>query len=237
MAESDKKKRKAKQSKPRQLRERRFSPQKARTPVVVAIVGMGGALALGAGLCARFFISPTPDYWLWLTIVGAALVAGALFWGDESEPVRVGDAGVAIEKSTEIVRLPWCDMERIHIDGGTLVVEGEEAMLRIPLAAHRRAAAWVLSEGMRRVPDVVDVRPSAADNLPPTSNRDGESLRVEDYQVVGRLCAASDEPISVAKDARLCPNCGQVYDRSHVPERCVTCDARLAGRAIRVPKE
>ena len=237
MVDSSKKKRKAKQSNPRQLRERRFAPEKARTPLVVAIVGMVAALALGAGLFARFFVDPTPDYWLWLTIAGAALVAGALFWGDESEPVRVGDAGVAIEKSSEIVRLPWCDMERIHFDGGTLVVEGEAAMLRIPLAAHRRAVAWVLSEGMRRVPDVVDVKRSAADTLPPTSDRDGESLRVEEYQVAGRLCAASDEPISVAKDARLCPNCGQVYARSHVPERCVTCDAKLAGRAVRVPQE
>ncbi len=194
---------------------------------------MVGALGLGAGVWARFFADPAPDYWFWLLVPGAALVAGAIFWGDEREPVRVGDGGVAIEKSSEIVRVPWCDMQRIHIDGGALVIEGESLMLRIPVAAHQRAVAWVLAEGMKRVSDVVDVKPSAADELPKPSDRDGESMRVEDYQVAGRACAATDEPISFAKDARLCPRCGQVYHRAHVPERCVTCEARLGGRAIR----
>jgi hypothetical protein len=236
MAVTDtKKRRKVKQSKPRPMRERRFEPEKGRTPVVAAIVGMIGAFGLGAGVWARVFADPTPDYWFWLLVPGAALVAGAVFWGDEREAVRVGDAGVAIEKSSEIVRVPWCDMHRIHFDGGALVVEGESLMLRIPVAAHPRATAWVLAEGMKRVPDAVDVKPNAADDLPQPRDQDGESVRVEDYQVAGRSCAASDEPISFANDARLCPKCGQVYHRAHVPERCVTCEARLGGRAVRVP--
>jgi hypothetical protein len=234
VATETKKRSKAKAGKPRHLRERRFEPERARTPLVAAIIGMAGALALGAGVYGRFVMDPAQASAYWLLVIGAALVAGALFWGDEREPVRVGDAGVAVEKASEIVRLPWCDMTRIYVDGGTLVLDGDDARLRIPMSAHRLASAWVLSEAMKRVPDAVDVKRSAADDLPKPRDRDGESVRVEDYQVAGRLCAATDQPISFVQDARLCPGCGQVYHRQHVPERCVSCDGRLAGRAIRV---
>ncbi len=217
------------------MRERRFAPEKARTPLPAAIVGMIGASGLGAGIWARFVMDPNPEYWFWLLVPGAALLGGALFWGDERDPVRVGDGGVAIEKNSEILRVPWCDVQRLHLDGQTLVVEGETLVLRIPVSAHRLAAAWVLAEAAKRVPDVVDVKPSAADQLPKPSSKDGESLRVEDYQVAGRACAATDQPISFAKDARLCPQCGEVYHRSHVPEHCVTCEGQLGESAIRVP--
>jgi primosomal protein N' len=46
-------------------------------------------------------------------------------------------------------------------------------------------------------------------------------------QVAGRRCAKCDAVITFEVDARLCAQCGQVYHREHVPDRCVTCDAEL----------
>ena len=51
-------------------------------------------------------------------------------------------------------------------------------------------------------------------------------------QVAGRRCAATDKIISFERDARLCPNCAQVYHKDNVPKECVTCGTEVAGRAV-----
>ena len=33
------------------------------------------------------------------------------------------------------------------------------------------------------------------------------------------------------RDARLCPNCGEVYLKDQVPKKCLTCQAELGTRA------
>ncbi len=230
-----KKKKKVKKKAPRrERRERRFSPQQTHTSWVAVAAGALGAGGLGAGVYAQWISDPPHHYAPYIVTAGALVLAGALWFGDTGAvPVRVGDAGIAIEKGKELVRLPWCDITRISVDKGQLVVRGEDLTLTIPLGAHRTAIAWVLMEGVRRVPDAMDVKGNVVDTLPKPDESDGELLSVEGLQVAGRECAASGETIAFERDARLCPTCGQVYHKDHVPKRCVTCDEALGSQAIR----
>lgn len=217
----------------RERTERRFEPEQTQTTKLAFGAGMLGALALGAGVYAQW-IRDTPLPYGPYIVAGGALVLGAALWfGDTGAvPVRVGDAGVAIEKGNEIARVAWCDMERVYVEKGELIVRGDELTLTLPLGAHARAVARVLSEGTRRVPDAMDVKRSALDKLPEPRDEDGQIVPMEAVQVAGRHCAASDKPIAFERDARLCPNCAQVYHKDHVPKKCVTCDSELGDKAI-----
>ncbi|HOU89720.1 MAG TPA: hypothetical protein PLU22_01680 [Polyangiaceae bacterium] len=228
-------KKKKQQAAAPELVERRFVPGRAQTSTAAFVVGGLGAAALGAGVWGRFLSDPPFAQALYLLVPGAAALAGAVVWGSEIGPVRVGDAGVVLEANAEAVRLPWCDVERVRISGGNLLVVGKQVTITIPIGAHRQAAAWVLAEAQRRLPRIVDVKGSAADALPKPSEDAGELRKIEDLQVAGRHCAESEQPITFEGDARVCPNCAQIYHRSHVPERCRTCERKLGSRALPVP--
>ncbi len=235
MAEPTRKKNKSKKKAPRRERkERRFLPGQTQTSWASVAAGAIGAIGLGAGVYAQWISDPPHHYAPYIVTGGAVVLAAALWFGDSGAvPVRVGDAGIAIEKGKELVRLPWCDIERVSVDKGQLVVRGEDVTLTLPLGAHRMAVAWVLKEGVRRVPDAIDVKNSIVDTLPKPAADDGEVLPVEGVQVAGRECAASGETIAFERDARLCPTCGQVYHKAHVPKSCVTCEETLGSQAIR----
>jgi hypothetical protein len=79
----------------------------------------------------------------------------------------------------------------------------------------------------------MDVKRDVVAGLPALGENDGEVLTVESLQVAGRYCAASDRPISFERDARLCPQCCEVYLKSEVPRKCVTCEADLGDAAVR----
>lgn len=214
-------------------RERRFVPNSLESSKLSLIGGGAGALALGAGVYGPWIREPAVSYATYL-VAGGALVLGAAMWfGDvTAHPVRVGDAGVAIERGTELSRLAWCDIERIRLEGDKLLISGEGLTLELPMSAHKVAISWLLKEAAGRVPDVVDVKGSVVDGLPEPRDTDGERLEVKDVQVAGRRCAESDQLITFERDARLCPNCGQVYHLRHVPKKCVTCDEALGSSAI-----
>lgn len=228
-------KKKKKKKKPRT--ERRYVPAATSTPTTTAGAGMVGALLLGVGVYGQWLRdgwtqSGPMEHSQWLVAGGAAVLAGALWFADAgAHPVRVGDAGIAIEKGNELLRLAWCDVESIRLHGGQLVIQGTTT-LAIPLHAHAAAIARILSECVQRVPDVLEVRESERRLLPEARDDDGEDLVIEGIQIAGRHCAESDKPIAFERDARLCPRCGEVYHESHVPAECVTCDAPLAGRAV-----
>jgi predicted RNA-binding Zn-ribbon protein involved in translation (DUF1610 family) len=122
----------------------------------------------------------------------------------------------------------------VFTERGELVAEGKEVTLRIPVAAHRTAVAWILSEGTKRVPAAMDVKRSSLVGLPEIKDSDGEFVVIEGLQIAGRHCAATGKPISFERDARLCPVCGQVYLKDQVPKKCVTCDNELGPKAIEV---
>jgi hypothetical protein len=223
-----------KKATPHQRKERRFVPSKTTTSGVGFWAGVIGSLLLGAGVYATWIRDPAMPYAEVLVGAGAAVFVVALVLGEvKSSPVRIGDAGVAIERGTDFTRIPWCDLKRLYVAQGRLIAQAEDGTsLALPLRAHAAAAAWLLSETVRRVPEAMDVKSTVVDSLPKPDPRDGESVAVQAVQVVGRHCAATNTPIQFERDARLCPRCAQVYDRNHVPRQCKTCGADLGEAAV-----
>lgn len=224
-----KKKKKAK----RERKERRFSPEQTYASGAVVAVGMLGALAAGAGVWGQWISDVPHEYAPFLFGAGAIALGASLWFGDAGAvPVRVGDAGIALERGTELTRLAWCELETIEIANKQLVAKGKSATLSIPIAAHPKAVAWILAEGTRRLPDVMNVKSSATEGLPKPSDLDGELVPLEGVQVAGKHCAATNKPIAFERDARICPNCAQVYLKDSVPKKCVTCERDLGAGAI-----
>lgn len=232
---ADVKKAKAKKQTPakRIRKERLFVPEPTYSSHASIAGGMVSALVLGAGVYSQWLSDNPRAIAPYLFGAGAIGLGAALWFGDAGAlPVRVGDAGIAVEKGSELVRLAWCDLERVWSERGELVAKGKELTLRIPIAAHRTAVAWILSEGTQRVPTVMDVKRQSLAQLPEPKESDGALVPIDGLQIAGRHCAASGKPVSFERDARLCPNCGQVYLKDQVPARCVTCDAPLGSKAL-----
>jgi hypothetical protein len=220
--------------KKRERKERRYVGEQTYASKVAVGIGMLGGLGLGAGVYSQWLADQARTSAPYLVIGGAVLLGGALVFGDlGSSPVRVGDGGVAIEKGSDLVRILWCDLKRVRVVDGKLVLEGEEQTITIPVAGQPSAVARILAEGTRRVPDAMDVKRSSLVGLPEPGEHDGDVLTMETLQVAGRHCAASDRPIAFERDARLCPQCCQVYLKDEVPKKCVTCETELGERAVR----
>jgi hypothetical protein len=216
-------------------KERRFLPEPTYASRASIGGGMLAALVLGAGVYSQWLSDNPRAIAPYLVGVGAVSLGAALWFGDAGAlPVRVGDAGIAIEKGNDLVRLAWCDIERVFTERSDLVAKSKELTLRIPIAAHRVAVAWILSEGTKRVPAIMDVKRQSLAALPEPKDTDGEFVVIEGLQVAGRHCAASGKPVAFERDARLCPNCGQVYLSDQVPAKCVTCEAVLGAKAVEI---
>jgi hypothetical protein len=160
-------------------------------------------------------------------------LGASLWFGDAGAvPVRIGDAGIALERGTELTRIAWCDLDTIEMNGKQLSIKGKSAGFSIPVAAHPVAVAWILAEGTRRVPNAMNVKKSDLAGLPEPKELDGDMVPLEGVQVAGKHCAATGKPIAFERDARLCPNCAQVYLKDAVPKKCVTCERDLGSAAI-----
>jgi hypothetical protein len=237
MAEQRKIKRKAKKKRPggqkRRRHERRFLPRTTNAAWAMFALGMLGALALGAGVFGHWIKDPPIDYAIYLVSTGGVALAVALWFGDLSGfPVRIGDAGIAMEKGTDLLRVPWCDLERVSVERGNLLVKTAESTFALSISAHPQAVAWVLSEGTARMPDVIAIKRRQLKELPKPEEDAGEVLEIEGMQVAGSYCRASEKLISFERDARICPNCCEVYHHLHVPKTCATCEQPLAERAL-----
>lgn len=234
MAEaSESTKKKKKKSGKRQRKERRFTGEQTYASKVTVGIGMFGALLLGAGVYARWVSDHPASYAIALVGLGTAGLVGALLFGDLGTlPVRVGDLGIAIERGNDLERIAWCDLKRVYVQSGNLMLEAKESAASIVVAAQPKAVARILAEGTRRVPEVMDVKREALEGLPMLREDDGELLSVEAAQVAGRTCAASGKTIAFERDARLCPQCCEVYLKDRVPKKCLTCGADLGDRAI-----
>lgn len=218
--------------KPRQ--ERRFLPDPTQTSRGIALLGFAGAGLLGAGVYGQWIQKEPWPYAAALVAAGAATVAASMFLGDRGlKPLRVGDAGVALEDGAELARLAWCDIERVEVVDSKLVLRGKPRAVELPLSAYQRGVARLLAEGVSRLPSVFTIDRSAL-GLPEPKDADGELLPIEGVQIAGRHCAASGKVIAFERDARVCPGCAQLYLERHVPELCVTCGERLGARAVAV---
>ncbi len=194
-------------------------------------VGLVASLLTGAGVYGQWVADPSIEYAGWL-LVGGLACYGVAYWLGTSNvvPVRVGDAGVALE-SGELQRVLWCDLQRLSVVGSQLMVKSAEFTLAIPIGPQSKAVARIVAEATKRVPDVVAIKREVMDALPKPSSDDGESVPVDGFPVVGRECAASDEPITFERDARICPNCSQVYLKTKVPAKCASCERPLGALA------
>ena len=84
----------------------------------------------------------------------------------------------------------------------------------------------------KRLPDRLAESENQSSALPKVNKRDGELLAVTELQVTGKRCAESREIITFERDARLCPNCGEVFVKAHTPEECVSCGKTLGAAAV-----
>ena len=52
-------------------------------------------------------------------------------------------------------------------------------------------------------------------------------MEAEPPQITSMHCHASDKPLTVERDARMCARCGALYHRTAIPRRCVECGKKL----------
>lgn len=213
---------------PRQ--ERRYEPKSSVGSILTLIgAGLGAALA-GAGVYAQWLrpddIGPHKLAPYILAAGAAILIATAFFGQLTTKPIRVGDAGVALEKDPgEIERIPWHRITRVALQPTALSVQASGTFITVPLSAHPQAAARILAEAKERIPARVDE--VSGDKLEKLDDSAGEVITLEAPQAAGLRCKSSDKLIAFEKDARFCGRCGEIYHKDGVPKRCVTCDAVL----------
>jgi hypothetical protein len=215
-------------------REHRFATSATYIAPVVAAVGLLGSLVLGAGVFALWILDPPLSYASYLVAAGGLGLGVSLWFGQPSETaVAVGDAGIAVEDGSEVIRVAWYAMKSLRVEGDKMVARAAGSMVRFSIGANPKAAAWALKEAAERMPSALDVDQAIVDKLPEPSHVGGLDQPVKGDQVAGNRCANSGNAIQMEEDARLCPRCGQVYHKDSVPEACVTCDAELKGHTLR----
>jgi hypothetical protein len=209
--------------------ERRFEPKSSAAAAIAVLVASLATIAVGAGTYGQWLRGDElgPHKYAFVLLAGGAavLLAVALFGPRPAKPVRVGDAGLALEKDAgEIERIAWCDVTRVlYAPGVSLTFQAAGSTLAIPLGQHANAAAKALAEARARIPGKVE---DIDAKLEGDANA-GEAVVLEAAQVAGQRCKATDKLISFERDARLCGRCGEVYHKDGVPSRCATCDAKL----------
>ncbi|NUO55005.1 MAG: hypothetical protein HOV80_39710 [Polyangiaceae bacterium] len=207
--------------------ERRFAP-KANTTAGLSWILIGlGAASIGAGFFGQFLRGAGPHpYAMYLLIGGAIAFALGMVASTRIVPtVRIGDAGLAVERGEAIIeRLGWHEVDAVRHASGVLVFSGAGKVVSITIAEHPDAAAFAVQQGHARIPARMG---DAPESLPGPSPEASEHITLEPPQLAGLRCAASNRLISFEGDARLCGRCGQAYHREDVPKRCVSCDAQL----------
>lgn len=194
---------------------------------------MASCLVLGSGVFGLWLADPA-IYWASYLVTGGGVGLGiALWFGQPPEvAVAVGDAGVAVEGSRHTARLNWHEVRAVRTRGSQLIVEGDQTTLKFLIGANLGAASFLLKEAALRVPDILDIDPRVTKSLPDPATVRGLLQDVQDDQVAGARCAASETLIALEEDARICPCCGQIYEKSHVPEACVSCETQLAENTL-----
>lgn len=222
------------QSSAGKLKERRLVAEPTVLANIQALVGGLGVTALGAATYATWaHDTPMP---IGTYLLGAGTLGVIVAWlmgSSDSTPIRVGDAGVAVEHGGgQPDRIAWYEIEKVSLEGrDRVVVEGAKKRIVAPTAHHGAAAGWIVKEALERIPARVALSPEHSAGLVAAADDHAPILAVEPMQVAGRRCKASNVVISFERDARVCKRCGEAYERKHVPEKCLTCDASMATSA------
>jgi hypothetical protein len=174
------------------------------------------------------YLRPDPvPYAVWVLAAGALFLGVAIWISSTGEAaVRVGDAGIAIEKGG-IKRLPWWGVESIVWSSAEHALEvagkdesGAELHVRVGSRSQPQAVAWIVREARVRIPLLIDLSEEVLGELPTPLKGVAPVIRLDPIQVVGRRCADTDKVIAYEPDARVCPRCERVYHKAHVPDAC-----------------
>jgi len=211
------------------LTERRFTAEPSGRANFQALIGGLGVAALGAGTYGTWMHDVPMPIAPWLFGGGTlAVVIASVMGSADSFPIRVGDAGVAVEHGgAQPERIAWYEVESVSLEDDKIVVKAGSKRVVAPVAHHAAAAAWILKESLERIPKRVTVPVDRTAELTRATDEHGAVLTLEPLQVAGRRCKASNAIISFERDARTCKRCGEVYDKKHVPEKCLTCEAPM----------
>jgi hypothetical protein len=214
-----------------QLKERRFEAEPGARANFQALIGGLGVTALGAGTYATWVHDVPMDVGPYLFGVGIiGVIIATLMGSSDGLPIRVGDAGVAVERGgSQPERIHWYEIDSVGLEGSDrIVVEGALGKRIVaPLAHHAAAAGWILKEATARIPKRVKVPVEQTPTILKGTDEHGKTLVIEKMQLAGRRCKASNVVISFERDARSCKRCGEVYEKKHVPEKCLTCEAPM----------
>jgi hypothetical protein len=209
--------------------ERRFEPASATRPLLSLVATILGGIGLGAGIYSQWLSATPLQQAPWMVGASAVVLAATILWGDfGGNAVRVGDAGIAIERPGQALqRLNWSVIRTIAIQGGDLRIEGEEREIKLSVATWPAAVAWVVKEASRRIPKKINIGKEQRSALGEAKEADGTRIPLEKLQVAGQRCRASGKVITFERDARTCPMCGEVYHQESAPEACLTCEADM----------
>jgi hypothetical protein len=208
--------------------ERRYAPTPSASAWIAVAVAAFAVVALGAGAYGQW-LRPSElgahPYAAGLLAAGAVLLLGVALLGPRAaKPIRVGDAGVGVEKDKGAVeRIAWCDVTAIELSAAALTIKSAALTVTIALDAHAAAAGAALAQARERIAAKV----AGIDAKLAVDASAGEALALEPPQVAGQHCKATGKPIAFERDARLCARCGEVYLKSAVPKRCLSCDVEL----------
>ena len=207
--------------------ERRFVPASTMDYRIVYAVGGFGAIGLGSGFWGQWaytmasLVEPVP-YSMWILAAGALLVGVAIWIGTSGENiVRVGSAGTGEEKSGNVRRIAWHELESVKLEHELLVVSGQDESgvdytFRVKQVTAPQAVPWIVAQARERVPSTVDLSKSDRTTIGEAAKKAGDWAEPPPLQVVGKRCAFSDKIIAYEPDARVCQRCERVYHRSHV---------------------
>jgi hypothetical protein len=215
--------------------ERRFVALSSRGDQLGIGLSALGCAALGAAVFGLWLAREPISGSGWL-LLGGVLVAGLGLglWLREPPAVRVGPRGITIGDPREAQCLPWCDMQRIFVEGSELRISTARGSARLSLATQGRAAARIVAEAAQRIGARLELSPRAHARLPALAESDGEIVPAGRLQLAGRKCLASGTSITFESDARLCDQCAALYHRQHLPAECKSCGRPLTAAATRV---
>lgn len=206
-------------------RERRFAPKLSGGALLSVLVASLGFVAAGAGVFGQFLREGGPHpYAIYLLIGGGVVaVAGVMLGQKPAQPVRAGDAGVAVENADgSVTRLGWHELDRVRLEKGVLLFAGSAGKnVAIDTTVFPDAGSVALEELRKRRADLAT---DITEKIEPSGAIAASWVDVEPLQLAGERCKASGKVISLEKDGRSCARCGEVYHRESVPERCLTCD-------------
>jgi hypothetical protein len=211
-------------------KERRFEAEPGPRANLQALIGGLGVTALGAATYATWMHDAPMEIGPYLFGAGiVGVIAATMMGADDGMPIRVGDAGVAIERGgSQPERIGWYEIDKVSLEpGDRIVVEAGKRRIVAAKEHHAGAAGWILKEALARIPKRVTVPTDQQPAILAGTDDHGKMLPIEKMQLAGRRCKASNVVISFERDARPCPRCGEVYEKKHVPEKCLTCEAPM----------